>query len=469
MKKLLTSLATISLLSGSLSTMTAWTNFHQKQAIADDLKTENESAEQIALKLKGKTIKLDPNIWLNRNIKDYQNELNAIIVKNGILTHDEAQYVSWDSLSLNVAGWYWTVNFTVTVGGSTVTDNACLDMDSGETTAQIATKLKERKVQLNLDYWNGKNLRTDLTEFRNVIVNEGILTRVEASEIVGLFNGGISGWYNVTGTGEVYGGFINYNINDNNTESTTPNYDGINVVNDGWSASHIATAFHGDYGLKTNMAGDYADDANVMADFRNILAKNGLIGVTDAQYVSLPHTVLTNNPNGNNMNATVAKDGQTATSNVQLECEQIAHTYKFEQDNDSMQLYTNLTPAVIANLKSTFQSESDPSGRLRYFYQLLDNGGFSTSSGLPSCSTSFFNSDNVLESYMGSYGDALDTESDIAADQGDCHDTYNKMFEKDLYDQVMKSDGYLTVLFQWTYTYHDFTTDTYSTSKYSFW
>ena len=54
-----------------------------------------------------------------------------------------------------------------------------LDMDSGETTAQIATKLEKSTVQLNYNYWNGKNLADNLPELRNILVNEDILTTVE--------------------------------------------------------------------------------------------------------------------------------------------------------------------------------------------------------------------------------------------------------------------------------------------------
>ena len=125
MKKLLTSLATISLLASPIASATALTNMHQKHNVTSNQTTTSESAEQIASKLRKHTIKLDPNVWLGRHTQNYENELNALVVKQGVLTQDEAQYVTWSDVNLTVAGWYWTVNFTVTVSGATVNDNAC--------------------------------------------------------------------------------------------------------------------------------------------------------------------------------------------------------------------------------------------------------------------------------------------------------------------------------------------------------
>ena len=96
MKKLLTSLATISLMTGSLSNVTAFVNQKTsvpKNPVSSAQKT-NEDAEDIANKLWNKTVKIDPNFWLNKDIKTEQADFNKAIVSNGILTADEIQYVS---------------------------------------------------------------------------------------------------------------------------------------------------------------------------------------------------------------------------------------------------------------------------------------------------------------------------------------------------------------------------------------
>ena len=70
-----------------------------------------------------------------------------------------------------------------------------MDADSGETTAEIAKKLQSKPIQLNYDYWNNKDLKTHLADLRSIIVNEGILNKIEASEITGLSGG--DDYYNV--------------------------------------------------------------------------------------------------------------------------------------------------------------------------------------------------------------------------------------------------------------------------------
>lgn len=54
----------------------------------------NEDVEDIASKLWQKTLDIDGNFFLGKDIKNYQSQFNTAIVKQGILTADEAKYVS---------------------------------------------------------------------------------------------------------------------------------------------------------------------------------------------------------------------------------------------------------------------------------------------------------------------------------------------------------------------------------------
>ena len=315
MKKLLASLATVVLVGGSVAGVTAFTQMHQKTAS----KVQPQPKQQlgagvvnpyaIANKLRKHTIKLDPNVWLGRNTKDFENQINAIVVKDGILTQDEAQYVTWSSVNLTVAGWYWTVDFTVTVPGATATDNVTLDMDSGETTAQIGAKLKQHPVRLNYNWWSGKNLLDYLPEFKNIIVNEGILTRIEASEIIGLFDiSGDPSNYTVDATGGFY---INYNINDRNTDTSAYTY-GVSVYNDGLSAQQLASKIVStdNYHISKNDVDDYAYSKGPEGDIKKQLLTYTFAS-DEINYVQMPRVIL---KQVNNVQFNVKKDGQNALS-----------------------------------------------------------------------------------------------------------------------------------------------------------
>lgn len=307
MKKLLTSLATISLLASPIASTTVLTNMHQKHNVTSNQKATNESPETIANKLRQKTIKLDPTLWLGRHINNYVSELNAIIVKDGILTQDEVKYVTWSNVSLTYAGWYYNVDFTVKIGSATATDNVTLDMDSGETTAQIATKLDNAHPTLNFNYWNGKSILTNLAELRSILVQEDILTRVEASEIIGLNDHGIgfvidSSWIGL--------GFpTDYNINDHKTASSTFDTATAYVVNDGLSAQQLAgkVVSSDNYHISKNDIGLYADQGTPYADLKAQLVKYTFASY-QVNYVQMPHVVL--NPVNNYFTFDVKKDGQ---------------------------------------------------------------------------------------------------------------------------------------------------------------
>ena len=78
-----------------------------------------ESAQDIANKLQGKTIVLDPKFWVGKDIKNYKEQLDNAIVQQGILTQKEVQYVSWGDLILNQARSYPGCVFVVEKDGQT--------------------------------------------------------------------------------------------------------------------------------------------------------------------------------------------------------------------------------------------------------------------------------------------------------------------------------------------------------------
>ena len=108
------------------------------QTIQDKISIEyhgvvEESAQDIANKLAGKTIVLDPKFWVGKDIKNYKQQLDALIVQQGILTKKEVQYVSWGDLKIDQARKYPNCDFNVTKDGQTATaHDVTLNIDSAE-------------------------------------------------------------------------------------------------------------------------------------------------------------------------------------------------------------------------------------------------------------------------------------------------------------------------------------------------
>ena len=468
MKKILTSLATIALTAGSFANSALWANKVQQKSNQNNQnvnkQTKNEDAEDIANKLWNKTVKIDPNVFLNKNLHTDKEQVNAAIVKQGILTQDEAQYVSWGSLQINVAGWYWNKGaFSVSKDGATATGHVTVDADSGETPAQIVAKLEKRDPTLNFNYWNGKNLQTNLVELRSILVNEGIVTKVEASEITGIADGGYGfvidkTWINL--------GFpVNYIVNDNNTSDTAGDAK-VEAVNDGDSAQQIANSMQNkSYGLKTNAVGQYADDAYITQDFDNLLQYTYGFKADDLKDVSFPHVKL--QTDNLNINASITKDGQTATAKVDLECKNSPyiyyHYYSFPDNANDLAFYVNLTPAMTNTLKGIF-SHYNAQYDLGVFYNALDDGelhGFS----MPSYSgPSYIPWTNRLVPNLNGFGSLAEIALNIIAEAtNDLPAIHN--FANVLYQKVMHSDGYLSIMCHWHYT----TGDQNTISDYHFW
>lgn len=298
MKKLITSLATFALVGGSLSSVVALTEMHHKQTTQTSTGTVNPF--DIANKLRKKTIVLDPTVWVGRNIKDFQSQLNTVIVKDGILTANEVKYVSWSSVNLKAADWYWTVNFTVSIPGASVTDNLCLDVSTGETTQQIATKLENATINFNFDFWNQKSLEVYASEVKNTLVNEGILTQAESTVV------GVDVPLTITNWGQVS---TSFDVNDNNTE-TIANVK-INVLNDGPDAQYLANQIVGtdNYYISKNDQGLYADSRGPTADLDQQLIKWTYTSDSgEVKYIKPPHLIL--QEVNNDVYFTAVKDGQ---------------------------------------------------------------------------------------------------------------------------------------------------------------
>ena len=393
-------------------------------------------------------MKIDPNFWLNKDIHSDQADFNKALVKDDILTQDEAQYVSWGSLQINVAGWYWSKGaFTVKKDGATATGHVTVDADSGESPAQIVAKLEKRDPTLNFNYWNGKNLQTNLVELRSILVNENIVTKVEASEIAGIADGGYGFVIDKTWINK---GFpVDYIVNDNNTSDTAGDTQ-VEAVNDGNDAQQIANNIQNkSYGLKTNTAGQYADSTSIKQDFDNILQNS--YGITNLNQISLPHVKLANdNPN---INATVTKDGQTATAKVDLECKSSPYIYyryyntTVFSSNYDLTFYVNLNPAMKNTLKSMFWNYSTMQD-LGIFYNALDDGAIHDDSMPAYSGPSYIPYANRLDQNLDHFGFWADPQDNIVSEATDdlpaIHNFANALFKKVIY-----SDGYLSVMFHW--------------------
>ena len=196
MKKVLTSLATVVLMTGSVATVGSELKHHPQQKVGlgyqnqqtrehNIFQATNEDAEDIANKLWNQTIKTRTKFWFNKDIKDYQTQFNAQIVKQGILTATEAKYVTWGSFKIAQAfHYYGKTPFTVTKDGAVCTGHVNLDAHADQ--QHLIEKLTNNTLQFNYDYWNGKTVNDELPLLRSMFANEGILTPAQASDIIGL-------------------------------------------------------------------------------------------------------------------------------------------------------------------------------------------------------------------------------------------------------------------------------------------
>ena len=485
MKKLMTSFATIVLISSSIVNTTFWKQKTNQTLLKkmSNIKATNEDVEDIANKLFAKTIKIDPNVWLDKDIKTNSSQFNAAIVKDGILTPDEAQYVSWNTLNINYAGWYWNkALFTIKKDSATATGYATVNADPNLTIQQITDKLENTTIKFNYDYWNGKAIQNYSSEIRKMLVNEQILTKAEASDV------GADGPLTIANAGKIEARF---DVNDNNNEATANVK--LNILDDGNSAAEIANYLHtvGEYApssgwvynyvyfLKENTTGLYADNQLVYQNFYNILHYDidggAIFPTSDIRDITLPHVMLTNSPNGNNMDATVTKDGQIVKTLIQLVARNTPYINSEGADSEDFAFDVNLNPQVVKYLKNYFLTQSGTKLRLAYFYQVLDDGDFSGEyDGFtwPSVSDEFFSWSDRLQPWYDDgdlyYGPTLYSGEAIAAAQSNTSDSGNLNFEQALYNKIINApaNAYIAMDVIW---YCPFSSSDFTTTGYNFW
>ena len=411
----------------------------------------SESSQDIVDKLNKKTIKLNPDFWMNKNLQDYQAKMNDLVVQNKLLTKYETQYVHWNNFHVNQAKYYWNqAGFTVwkkmpQYGTSgKVTINASV----GETTKVIAAKLEHAKITLNYNYWHGKNITNYMPLIRSILVNEKILTKTEASIVNGFLHP-----KTINSAGKLA---VNFNINDDNTNTWA--YTNISVLKDGEDAQHIANKIpSANFYLKDDTFGQYADSSYVTKNFRD-LAYNYGYSREDMNNVTLPHIKL--QQNNNNISAHVLKDGQTAqTTKFNLICDKGSQLHLYNQSYYDFQIYANITPAVVQNLKVYFNKHT-ATPNLGYFYQVLDDGTYDNDN-LPYCDTGFIPWNSRLEILQNlgdtTFGDSWYSNGDIAwemsnTDSSDPLRAESIKFEKDLKTSLNNAGtGYLSFMFHWCY------------------
>ena len=357
----------------------------------------SEIPQDIANKLNHQQIKLDPTIWMGRNLANYQQQLNQVLVKENILNKYEAQYVHWNSFVVTAAKYYWSCSFAVWRQDPQYAASGIvsLNVTSGETTKQIATKLEKANIQFNYNYWKNKTVTNYLTLIRSILVNEKILTKAEASEIIGFLNP-----VTITKPGPTA---VNFNVNDGNTNTYA--YTNLNVLDDGKSADQLAAQINSSdiFRLKTNAQGKYADSnaGGVFDNIRQQLVYYGIYNTNEVKHIWSPHLKLQDI--NNNFVFTAKKDGQIAQSPP---CTVVAHTYAYMSRDlaevGERKFSANLTPHLVALLYNYSQVTVHGNYWLGYFYQILNNGEFYNSTNIPSGSgiPHSFHAGNTLGSLM---------------------------------------------------------------------
>lgn len=277
-------------------------------------------------------------------------------------------------------------------------------------------------------------MQSELSTLRDVLVNEHVLTKAEASVITGV---------NATTITKI--GQINLYLTVNDHKTTSIALLHANVVNDGHSAEQITNSLNGyGFGLKTNTAGMYADSNYVVKNFVDLAVANYDLNVIDMNYVTLPHLQLAkDNPQ---TPITVNKDGQTATAKMDLECKTGPYMYYYTVQNNHFQAYVNLNHYLVQQLKSYFPHHGHQND-LEYFYSMLDDGA---DSDLPKYKgTNLIPWANRLDQNMEPYGNTEDTAKTIIKYEANAgSDDTMKEFEEQLSTAVQNSNGYLSVMFK---------------------
>ena len=147
------------------------------------LKIDNEASYNAFL-LNGKTINLDLDFWYNKNIKTYHAQLAQAILEQNILSWDEVQTVTWGDFTITKATSYGGCVFTIHGrDGSTATATVTLNVTSGETVQQVASKVANKEISISLQMWGGKNTQNQIPLLQKTLVDNGLLKEDEAQYV----------------------------------------------------------------------------------------------------------------------------------------------------------------------------------------------------------------------------------------------------------------------------------------------
>ena len=183
MKKLISIFAVLALATTSATTSTAWIQ-HNQQFKATDSQVSNETAQDIANKLKNKTINLKLDFWYHKNLIYDPNHFRQDIVDSNVLTYEEAQFVIPGNLYISKAGDLKDCSFEVTKDKQTVTaNNITLHVIAGESAADIAKKLQDKDILISPQVWGRKDPEYQIPLLRKTIVENGLLKADEAQYI----------------------------------------------------------------------------------------------------------------------------------------------------------------------------------------------------------------------------------------------------------------------------------------------
>ena len=197
MKKLITSLATIALISGSVANATAMKQMQHNQTILNSNKSTkaspnspkkqsaSEDAEDIANKLFGKTIKIDAYFWVGKDVSNYQSQFNAAIVTQGVLTKAETKYVTWGHLTVTKVGIFAQGgHFTVKKADATATGNVTVNAANIDSAQDIADKIhqatKAQDINILWMWWGGKDIYDYQAQFSAIVIRRGIINLAES-------------------------------------------------------------------------------------------------------------------------------------------------------------------------------------------------------------------------------------------------------------------------------------------------
>ena len=255
-------------------------------------------SQKIADKLNNKTVNLDPNFWLGKDIKTNRSALVDRLVNQNIITYEEAQYVSWDNLNISKAQKYVNVPLKVQKNGITV--NAHINLDANYEATKIANKLSNKTIRLNPQFWVGKNVEAKAEVFRAALVNQHIITKTEAQAVI-LPN------LNLTKAQKYQN--IPFIVVEGNHNAIAKNV----TLDTEYEANKIANKLSNKtIRLTTYWLGDHLGDPKVRKNFEDELIYQRLATREELQYVTWPDVHINREGNYTNLDFTVLKDGHEA-------------------------------------------------------------------------------------------------------------------------------------------------------------